>query len=120
MVKTNPLIQESIDYITQNINAQTSEIPKHLLEYWYISEDIADYFRTKGDVSSFYIFLHAFKTYNKTLGKEIELPTLDAMAKFGQFQILIGLALGKETEVTCNPINLFDFDSYSKLNITDV
>lgn len=120
MVKANPLIQESIDYITENINAQTSEIPKHLLEYWYISEDIADYFSTKGDVSSFYIFLHTFKTYNKTLGKEIELPTLDIMAMFGQFQILIGLALGKETEVTCNPISLFDFDNYSNLNITDL
>lgn len=118
MVKTNPFIKESIDYITQNINARTSEIPKHLLEYWHISEDVADYFCTKVDLSSFYIFLHALKTYNKTLGKETGLPTLDVMAMFGQFQLIIGLALGKETEVTCNPINLFDFDNYTNLNIT--
>ncbi len=114
----NPLIQESVDYITNNINAPTLEIPSYLLESWYVSENITDYLTNGEDVSAFFIFLHAFDTYNKTLGKTVQLSSLDSMAMFGQFQLLITLALDKETKSTCNPINLFDFDNYSKLNIT--
>lgn len=117
MTKTNSIHQESIDFISNNINAKTSEIPKHLLEYWYFPGDITDYFEKSSNLSSFFLFQHAFDTYNKTLGKEMKLSSLDAIAMFGMFQILIGIALGKETEVTCNPVDLFDFDNYSKLNI---
>jgi|GEM_PF-3259506 len=116
---TTPLYQESIDYITDNINAPTSKIPKNLLEYWYVSEDIADYMSSLKDVSSFGVFLHAYETYtSKTLGESKSLSSLDSILMFGQFQLLIGIALEKEKDVACNSINLFDFDNYSKLNIT--
>lgn len=115
---TNTFIQESIDYISNNINAKTTEIPKHLLEYWYVPSNITDYTNEQKVLVPYRIFLHAFDTHNKTLGKEIKLSPLDSINMFEMFQILIRVALGKETELTCNPINLFDFDNYSKLNIT--
>ncbi|MDH6343751.1 hypothetical protein M2480_002916 [Parabacteroides sp. PFB2-12] len=108
------LHQESIDYITNNINANTTEIPKHLLEYWHTSEDVDVYSKSDTSISFFLIFLHAIETYNETLGKKVELSSLNAAAMFGLFQILIGLELGVETKAKCDPINLFDFESYPK------
>lgn len=106
------LHQESIDYISNNINANTSEMPKHLLEYWHTSEDIDVYSKSDTSINFFLIFLHAIETYNETLGKEVELSSLNAAAMFGLFQILIGIELGVRTKVKCDPINLFDFEKY--------
>jgi hypothetical protein len=58
------------------------------------------------------------KAYYKTLGKEIQLFPLELIGLFKQFQLIIRVALGKEDAVKINPIELFDFDNYSKLNIT--
>lgn len=114
MVNTNPLFQESIDFINKNINALTSEIPKHLLEYWYISEDITNYCRNDTSLDPYLVFLHALETYNKTLGKDVKLSSLNNIAMFGLFQIIIGIELGVGNSVKRIPINLFDFESYPK------
>jgi hypothetical protein len=118
MAKTNSIHQESIDFITNNINAKTSEIPKHLLEYWCVPEHIEKDIENSVSTASYLIFLHAHKTYNKTLGKEIELSSIEEIGLFEQFQLIIQVALGEENFVKISPINLFDFDNYSKLNIT--
>ncbi|MDH6357139.1 hypothetical protein [Parabacteroides sp. PF5-9] len=114
MAKTNSIHQESIEFISSNINAKTSEIPKCLLEYWYVPEDTDDCI----SISSHYFFYLAFKTYYKILGKEIEPSGFERRVLFEQFQVLIGIALGKDSGVSCIPVDLFDFDNYSKLNIT--
>lgn len=62
-----------------------------------------DYAQHKKYEFFFHLSEHAFDTYNKTLGKEIKFSPLDSMAMFGMFQILG---------------DSFDFDNYSKLNIT--
>jgi len=115
MAETNPINQESIDLITHNINVKTSEIPKHLLEYWCVPEQIENYVENS---APYVIFLHAYKAYCKTLGKEIQLSSLEQIGLFEQFQLIIRVALGKEDAVKITPIDLFDFDNYSKLNIT--
>lgn len=114
MIKTNSIHQESIEFISKNINAKTHDIPKHLLEYWYTSEDTDNCI----NINSHYFFYYAFKTYYGTLGKEIEPSGFEGKVMFEQFQLLIGIALGKACGVTCNLVDLFDFDNYSKLNIT--
>jgi len=53
----------------------------------------------------------------KTSRKEKQLSSLDAMAKFGAFQLLIATALDKETDCSCNSVELFDFPNYYSLNI---
>jgi hypothetical protein len=118
MTKTTSIHEESIDFITHNINAKTSEIPRHLLEYWYTPGDVADHLELATDLHSFFLFQYAFETYYKTLGKEIQLSPLKGIGLFEQFQLIIRVALGTEETVKINPINLFDFDNYSKLNIT--
>jgi hypothetical protein len=118
MVKTNSIHEESIAYISNNINTDTSEIPTRLLAYWHTPECATDYIEQSPDLHSFFIFQHAFDTYNKTLGKKTELSSIEAMALFEPFQIIIGVGLGKENGIKIDPINLFDFDNYSKLNIT--
>ena len=92
MIKTNSILQESIDYISNNINAKTSEIPRCLLEYWYMPEDTTD-FEQSSDLHSFFIFQYALETYCKTLEKEIESDTLKILGLFGQFQIIYGVLL---------------------------
>jgi len=116
--KTKSIYQESIEYISNNINAKTSEIPTRFLEYWYTPEDVIDYFEKSSDLHSYFIFLHAFNIYYKTSWKKKKLSSLDYIAMFVLFQIIIGVALGKEKEITINPVNLFDFDNYSYLNVT--
>ncbi|MDL2230222.1 hypothetical protein LJB87_00310 [Alistipes sp. OttesenSCG-928-L06] len=110
--------QESIDFIANNINAKTSEIPKHFLEYWYTPEDPAEYLNKSSDLHSFFIFHYAFDAYNKTLGRESEISALKALATFGMFQIIIGKEIGEFPDLAIQPVNLFDFDNYSTLNIT--
>jgi hypothetical protein len=61
MAKTNSIHQESIDFITRNINAKTSEIPKHLLEYWYVLEHIENSVENLASKAPYLIFLHAHK-----------------------------------------------------------
>jgi hypothetical protein len=114
---TNQLYQESIDFISNNINVSTAKVPRQLLEYWHTPEDVTDYSERLVSLTSFLIFQYAFEIYCKTLGKEKQLSLLDTLAMFGQFQLLISIALGKQKDVTCNPVNLFDFDNYSSLNI---
>jgi len=118
MAKTNSIHQESIDFITNNINAKTSETPKHLLEHWCVPEHIENYVEDSASTTPYLIFLHAHKTYYKTLRKEIQFPQLELIGLVEQFQLIIRVALGKEKAVKINPIDLFDFDNYSKLNIT--
>jgi hypothetical protein len=117
MIKTSSIQQESIDYISNNINVKTSEIPRHLLEYWHTPGDIAD-LEQSPDLNSFFIFQHVLELYYKTLGKEMQLSPLEKIGLFEQFRLIIRVALGKEDTIKINPIDLFDFDNYSKLNIT--
>ncbi len=118
MKDTDTIHQESIEYISNSISAKTSEIPRHLLEYWYVPEDIADYFEKSSNLHAFFIFQHAFEFYNKTLGKEIGLSSIEIMGLFGQFQLIINAAIHPEMILIINQIELFDFGNYSKLNIT--
>lgn len=118
MTETNSIQQESIDYISNNINAQTSEIPKHLLEYWLVPMHISNYWSNPQSLSSYLSFQHALEIHNRTLGKELELSPIEKIALFEQFQLIIRTALGKENVIKINHVNLFDFDNYSKLNIT--
>jgi hypothetical protein len=118
MTKTDSIHQESIDFITHNINAKTSEIPQHLLEYWYTPGDVADYLEHTTDKHTCFLFQHACETYSNALGKEIQLSPLKGIGLFEQFQLIIRVTLGKEKVVKINPIDLFDFDNYSKLNIS--
>jgi len=115
---TNQLYQKSIDYISNNINVSTAEIPKQLLEYWYTPEEITGSSKQVSNLNCFFIFQHALETYYKTLGKEIDRSPIERIGLFEQLQLIIRVALGKEEAVKINPINLFDFDNYSKLNIT--
>ena len=117
MVET-AIFYESIDYITNNINAKTSEIPAHLLDYWFIPEYPIDFFNESKDLSSFLIFRHAFDRYNQTQGKKRRLSSIEIMGQFGLFQLIIGVTLKKNDSVRINYVDLFDFDNYSKLNIT--
>ena len=115
---TNQLYQESIDYISNNINVSTAEIPKQILEYWHTPEEFTDSFKQASNLNSFFIFQHALESYYKTLGKEMQLSPLEGIGLYEQFQLIIRVALGKEKAVKINPIDLFDFENYSKLNIT--
>lgn len=115
---TNQLYQESIDFITNNINVSTAEIPEPLLEYWHSPEEMTNSSKQVSDLNSFFMFQHALETYYKTLGKELEFSSIEEIGLFEQFQLIIRVALGKEDAVKINPIYLFDFDNYSKLNIT--
>lgn len=118
MKATNPIHQESIDYISQNINAKTSEILAYLLEHWLIDGDIADYFESPTSSAPFLIFKYALEARRKTLGKESALSSIEEIALFGQFQLIVRTALGREKGMAISPVNLFDFNNYSRLNIT--
>ena len=115
---TNLLYQESIEFISNNINVPTAEIPEQLLEYWHTPEEITNSFKQVSNLRSFLIFQYALEAYYKTLGKEIDLSPIEGIGLFEQFQLIIRVALGKEKAVKINAIDLFDFDNYSKLNIT--
>lgn len=118
MMKTTSIHQESIDFISNNINVPTAEIPKQLLEYWHTPKEITNSSKQVSNLNSFLVFQHALEIYGKTLGKEMQYSPLEEIGLFELFQLIIRVTLKKEKAVKINPIDLFDFDNYPKLNIT--
>jgi hypothetical protein len=108
------LLKESVDFIKKNIEAKTSEIPEYLLKYWVVPAT-AEYGKASA-MHCNYVFWYALQTYYKHLWEDFD--TLRLISLFEQFQLIIRVALGEEKDVRINSVNLFDFDNYSKLNIT--
>ena len=105
---------ESLEYISENINVATSSIPNRFLEYWYTPDESITP-ESQHDTTPFYVFLHALKVYHETIGKSNSLSSFDLTVSYIQYQINIGIALGREEDIDGYPVNLFDFGHYPNL-----
>lgn len=113
----NPLFKESTDYISQNLQILSNEIPTYLLDYWILG----DYNLNDMEYCpQFGVFMYALLRYNMEKNiNEFELSTDDLMSLFQSWQIALALIeINNKTEVDIEPFKLFDFDNLHDLEIT--
>lgn len=113
----SPIFKESTDYISQNLQALSNEIPCHLLDYWIVENNNLG---ETEDNPEFGVFMYALLKYKRAKGiNEFELPTDELMELFRSWQILLSaIEVNSKTEIVITPFQLFDFDNLSSFEIT--
>lgn len=118
MIQQKDLLQESIEFISGNLNATIHDVPIHLLKYWETDLDMPSV-TSKERAEGFTVFMYALTKYHETRGKEeFELTPKELISLFNDFVTLVSIGIiDQQTSVHILPIKLFDFDNYSNLNI---
>lgn len=119
MIQQKDLLQESIEFISGNLNATTHDVPIHLLKYWETDLDMPSVTSIREGAKGFTVFIYALTKHNETRGKEeFELTPKELISLFNDFVTLVSIGIiNRQTNVHTLPIKLFDFDNYSNLNI---
>lgn len=117
MEKTNEsLYQESFDFIRQNLNVTTDQIPDHLLQYW-ISPDIEKQtFGNNKDYAQLGVFMIGFSANELRKGNiayQVDEETIHNI--FMRYQYILNVEdLRRKINIGFDPIRVFDFDNYGE------
>lgn len=111
----NDLVKRSTDFIAQNPNAKSDEIPADLLNFWCYDGDLNQ--PLDDDHDSWTVFLFALINYRKNQGVESFDVSIEDMVKYFQdWQILVNAALvSMNTNAKITPFPMFDFDNIEKI-----
>lgn len=113
----SPLFKESTDYISNNLQVFSNEVPHHLLDYWIVENNNLG---ETEDNPEFGVFMYALLKYKRAKGiNEFELPTDELIELFRSWQVLLSaIEVNSKTEIVIKPFQLFDFDNLSSFEIT--
>lgn len=113
----SPLFKESTDYISQNLQVLSNEIPSYLLDYWILEDKDLN---NMEHCPEFGVFMYALLRFKRENGiHEFEISNDDLMSLFKSWQMALALIeINNKTEVDIEPFKLFDFDKLRDLEIT--
>lgn len=108
------LLRVSTDFIAQNPNAMSDEIPRELLDFWAFDGDLNQPIE---EDDSWTVFLFALINYKKSQELDCFNISMEEMIKtFQDWQVLVNAALvSQRTNAKITPFPMFDFDNIEKI-----
>lgn len=114
--RNEKLYQESFDFISQNLNVTTDQIPDHLLQYWISSDIEKQPFGNNKDYAQLGVFMIGFSANEVRKGNityQVDEDTVHSI--FMRYQYILNMEdLRRKIEISFEPIRIFDFDSYGE------
>lgn len=117
------LIQMSLDFIQNNPDAYSDEIPTYLLEFWMNNKEPGDEDSRKNineeEDPEWTVFLFAYLNYKKNQGAiEVQVTIEELKDKFSSWQCLLRSAdISSAPEIKMKPFPVFRFDEAKELQI---
>jgi hypothetical protein len=108
------LFEESIQFINENPNCLSNEVPQCLIEYWttdnFNNEDLKA-------TEQWSVFMHIL-IFKKELGVEfsIEIDEFE-MLRFHWQAMLFGISKNNQTELIIKPFKIFDIENWKNIEI---
>jgi hypothetical protein len=109
------LFKESIEFINENPNCLSNEVPHHLIEYWttdnFKNEDLKA-------TEQWSVFMHIL-IFKKEIGVEFSIE-IDEFGKllFHWQAMLFALSENNLTEIKIKPFRIFDMEKWENIEIT--
>lgn len=116
-----PLTLESFDYIRNNLNVNSNEIPMKFIEYWAVDDydqiDILKYLSSE-KLHHYDVFMFAYLTSMSQHVNDCVVTQEELDYYFFKFQTILGMRILNEvTDMKSGGTKIFDFMNYDKIEI---
>lgn len=115
-MKNDKLLEESFDFIGNNLNILSNDVPQHLINFWATDNIFNEDLEATNQWS---VFMYALGKQKLEKGmSEFTMTPRELIEMFENWQItLAAITVNNLTDVTIKPFKLFDFDNFKNLKL---